>query len=418
MADKEKFKFGDIPTTTLQLGWTIREADLARDAADDPARPLYWPPRPPMPPGQEFTAPTEWAVLTALLLFVGEPKDGNFTCRPKVATIARITGLDASTVRRYLKCLRERGVIKWRPWGTARLFTFNIAKLALAAKLAVAAYAEVKDTRSKAEEAEDARIEKLWSLDLDDAESAAPDTAAAQVAIVDEDEDEDEDITARSARLDAECEAATGGDCIMLVTAAAAPLRKAEYDEPGADEEAGDEEEACDEDDWRKDTEYVDQQTEYVRDLYDLLQRKDMPTDPIPAIEAFMELLGRVDVDEYKRVINFVLDNEDPFWRTGMTKPGKKHGNCPFRYLDANFAKIQAQADAAAAKVAKKAAKPAIPANVAFGKYTSGKYKDCDYDPDDFTPGTERYSQLHQFCCNPGDRPDDSPCDCEARSAE
>lgn len=93
-----KFRIGDISTTTMELEWNMREADLANAT--------YWPPRPPRPKGHELTASMEWAILSLLHSYLGAPDHGEFTCRPKVATLARIIDVDCSTVRRYLICLR------------------------------------------------------------------------------------------------------------------------------------------------------------------------------------------------------------------------------------------------------------------------------------------------------------------------
>jgi hypothetical protein len=339
MPNDRKFKFGDIPTNTLELSWTIREADLARYADDDPARALYWPPRPPMPPGQEFTAPTELLVLLTLLLFVGEPKDGKFTCHPKVATIARITGLDSSTVRKYLKCLRERGVIKWGPWGKARLFEFNIKRLAAAAGKATADYGQAKTKRSEDDQAEEERLNKLWDMDNLDDQAAVADLGGPDSTFTTGDA---EDIVATNARRDAECKAATGGDCLTIGAADTA--------KPDAVPAAGGDE---DDWDWRTDTEYLAIQTDYTRGIYDCLGRSDVPQDLMPALEVMVPLLERLDDGEWNRVMNHALN--DKWWFERMKKSAKKYESCPIGYFVNNYDAIKAQADEAATKAAKKA---------------------------------------------------------------
>lgn len=153
-------------------------------------------------------------------------------------------------------------MIKWRPWGNARLFTFNHIKIAAAAKKNTAAYALKKTELSKAEATEVARLDALWSADLEDAGTSP----AAAPTVKFEPADEDlEDITTRNARLDAE-EAARQADDVT-------------------DDEA-----------WLTDTAFIDRQLAHVRSVYAALGREDVPQDLMPAVRQSTSLLTRVGI--------------------------------------------------------------------------------------------------------------------------
>ena len=104
--------------------------------------------------------------------------------------------------------------------------------------------------------------------------------------------------------------------------------------------------------DWRKDAESIAIQSTYIRQVYEYLDRTDVPQNLMPTLEVMAPLFER-DTKEWRRVMGFALTDET-FWKPNMQKKWKKHQGSPIGYFVANFESIRGQADEADAKAAKK----------------------------------------------------------------
>ena len=296
MGETKKFGIGDVPTTTLELLATMREANLADDGT---SKDSFWRPRPRRPQGQQLTAGTEWGVLTALLSFQGPPKDGKFITWPSVDSIAEVCGKGESTVRLYLHDLQERAVIRIEPRGKGHQYVFNHKKLAAAAKKAFAAKKAKRDAerdaKIKDEQAEQARLDAVWDEGVED------------IPVFDRDRD---------------------------------PVQDAKDDATLSEIAAGEPEV---EDDWRNDPKCIETNTEHLRSIYRLLGR-DVPQDAdlMPVLERLSQA-PEFSSGHWDRVMDYAIG--DKFWYKRLKESAPKYKGCPIAFFIANFAKIKAQAD-------------------------------------------------------------------------